>query len=313
MKKHPPAMNKKHFGLTAREIIISIIGATASSLILDGVALFSNGIKWNEVIFLRFFAILICQFIVCAVIITITRSLIRQRVLLSLEQQHSEEIAKLQADVQKQIIELKASQEKKFVQYTEQHHKFVHHARDFAVRIGGPVKKKEFIIAEEYHPLLEDILNRMHRTFKPLFPDVKLFTAIRERRGEEYYTIAWGGDTDKVARKDGTEPLHLKHKMVEELVDSFHEGTDCVIITGQDDPNWHKKRKNNAKREDLSVLMGAIFSKEWQNEKFIPIQMEWILCIASDKSGTFKEEHKPLMKCFTDVCGLLVNLLVRQE
>jgi len=179
-------MNKKWlpFGLTLREIIISSIGAIISTLIQSGVTLLTGTVKWDELIILRAFAFLVCQFVLVAVVILVTRNSIQKKVTSLYEKNHAEEISKILHDHENQMAKLEEKYRNDFVKITDQQHRFIHNARDLTVKMGGPVRNKirsPSIIPEGFRPTLELLLDKMESAFKPLVPaDTKIFTAIRK-------------------------------------------------------------------------------------------------------------------------------------
>lgn len=210
-----------------------------------------------------------------------------------------------------------------FVARTAQHHSFVHAARDLLVKMLPQLTtvrdRTTFIIPDSYHADLRKILDHMAAMFKMLSPEgVKVFAAIRERRGSrskpDYKTILRSGDCDNFAREAGTRMLNYSTKMVQSLKDSFSKKNDCVLLTGIGCDDWEQDLPNNARGEDKSVLLGAVFSKNWSQskERYVPETLEWIVSIAADREGVFTENHKSLMKCFNDVFSILVNVTVRK-
>jgi hypothetical protein len=212
-----------------------------------------------------------------------------------------------------------------FEKRTEAHHSFVHAARDALVKCypaqlqKGPRTTGLYQGIKRRAPAeLETMLQGLTETFRPLVPEgTRLFASIRERTGaEEYETKARYGDCDHKARADGTKALHRQNKMLAELDKSFWKG-QCVILTGSAEPNW-QEQPNDHLGEDKAVMMGAIFSKQLRPRKmrpedseWQPMHLEWIVCLAADKAGVFNNTHLPLMKCFNDVFGILLNVIIR--
>jgi hypothetical protein len=228
----------------------------------------------------------------------------------------------------------KKRQLKAFEKRTNEHHRFVHKGRDLVVKMyeETPIRNRqsrEPIVPASYNWMLERMLLRVANTFQLLVPSgTKVFAAIRERqRGnleDEYVTILRAGNVDADEREKNTKPILKSYKMVDLLWKSFFDKDrrDCVLLTGSEDKDTWENLPNDDRGEDLSVLLGAVFSKRWNLEKEAanpqgsnndePIDLEWILCVAADKEGAFTESHKNLMKCFNDMFGLLVNIFLRQ-
>jgi len=122
-------------------------------------------------------------------------------------------------------------------------------------------------------------------------------------------TILRAGEVDDMERNLNTKPLQRTTRWWRSCGKVFYTRRDCVLLTGSNELSWHTL-PNDERKEDLSVLMGAVFTKQFEPGKsnpggldnllFKPIELEWILCIAADKEGAFNESHKSLMKCFND-------------
>jgi len=229
----------------------------------------------------------------------------------------------------------KKRQLKEFEKRTSELHKFAHKARDLVVQMYGktPIQNRGFgepIVPLLYTGMLERMLLRVANTFRLLAPPgTKVFASIRERKTgakvDEYVTIFRVGDVDNDEREKNTRPMTKNSKMVNSLRNTFFEKhkQDCVLLTGSKDKDTWEYQLNDDREEDLSVLLGAVFSKCWDLEKgspdpqginsYKPIELEWILGVAADREGAFTESHKHLMKCFNDIFGLLLNIFLRQS
>lgn len=239
---------------------------------------------------------------------------IRRETRAAVEEKLGVKIADLEAKLQRFHM---LSQED-FVRRTELHHSFVHLARDISVRYLGAiplarrVNHRAKVIPAEIEPDMQKLLDLVAEVFQVLVPsNTKVFVAIRERRGREFVTILRGGNYNP-SRKRVSKALPLDCRMVVELEKSFKKQFDCVIITGQNHEFWEPMDSDKF-GEDLSVLMGAIFSKVLQKNsgELSYRTLEWILCVCADKEGVFTKSHTPLMKCFNDLFALLLNQFLR--
>jgi hypothetical protein len=229
----------------------------------------------------------------------------------------------------------KNRQQRKLISRTHQHHWFAHFARDLIVKACDQTpprnrKPTESVVPQEHFHLMEKILMRVAKTFQLLVPArTKVFASIRERQTidnrDEFVTILRASETlEHEERAPTSEPLPRNCPMVALLESSFNdrEKRDCVLLTGSNEDHW-QPLANNKRGQDLSVLLGAVFSKRLNREKEIvepggthnydPIELEWILCVAADTEGVFNDSHKNLMKCFNDIFGLLLNFFLRQQ
>jgi hypothetical protein len=253
-----------------------------------------------------------------------------------LNQQMAEELRKAQEKADKAIAEILSDCEKSigaiqdrvskdFEERTSEHHKFAHFARDLVVKMLGDAeiierRPGEHVVPSEFNPLLIKMLEKVAKTFELMAPEgTKVFAAIRERQGDVYTTILRGGNVDNAKRAANTLAIHETNKMVEALQRSFYEEKNCVILTGFEDPTWHYGGRN-LRKEDLCVLLGAIFSKYGNvdaaghkegNRGFTPGKMEWILTVTADRKNVFGKPHKNLMKCFNDIFGVILNVSLR--
>lgn len=214
----------------------------------------------------------------------------------------------------------------RFRERCELFHSFVHRLRDLSVMAmpqDSPPRKvatHQDLLSPELGYKLTKTLDSMAEMFSRLAPlNSNVFTAIRERRADgSFQTLRYRGGKSKVDRQEKSMPLQPSAAMIKRLVDSYNDGQDCVIITGQQCAEWIDM-PNNRLKEDMSVLMGAVFRKVWlpggaDNE--FPHEerhLEWILCVAADRPDAFKDWHKPLMKCYNDAFGILLNELVRSQ
>ena len=222
----------------------------------------------------------------------------------------------LQAEYEKKSEALILANTSTFENRTEDHHLFAHYARDLAIKLTGdykPTKTLKVNIPKDLQKEeLRKMLEQVYKTFKHLVhPNVKLFATIRELRGEKYHTLLRVGDMDNEHRQNNTHPLELDDLLVSALTHEF-KNDECVLPTGTSDPRWKYPDPDGVHK---SVLLGAVFSKRWSNkkQKFIAVRLEWILSIAANDGNALKPSHRPLMRCFNDVCGLIVNVALRHQ
>lgn len=242
---------------------------------------------------------------------------------------HARHIAELNFQQAEQVGKLRLSiadltskwriEEKNFPKRTEEHHQFVHAARDLVVALLKSDAVRVFpdrapIIPETIRGYLDKMLSRMANTFQLTVPEgVKVYTSLRVREGDGYVTVARAGMVDQAARAARSQSLHHKSRAVQALRESFREG-ECVLRTGDGALNW-TPMANDERGEDRSVLLGAIFSKKVSVKNpslFIPCKLEWIIGVASDREHTFGDQHRALMRAFGDTFGLILNILTRR-
>jgi hypothetical protein len=210
--------------------------------------------------------------------------------------------------------------EKRSAKQADLQHGFIHSARDIFIRNAGKIpehsrpNQRTHIVPNDQVADLQRLLELVAQNFQLAVPEgTNIFVAIRERRRNEFVTIARAGQFNP-SRKGVSVGLPVTASVVKALEESFKIASDCVLITGQNDPLWTTLPSDKFK-EDLSVLMGAVFSKVWQpsQQEFAYKNLDWILCVCADKPDTFNKNHSPQMKCFNDTFAILLNLFLRSD
>lgn len=222
------------------------------------------------------------------------------------------------------IYVVKCQERKNFMKRTAFHHTFAHNARNLAVKLMArkPVPPHHAqgddpipLTGDSHYLYREDIvqlLEALSNMFEQLVPKgVKVWACLRERRSDDqYYTWARSSRCNPT-RQEFSEPLHKDSVTITRLKRSY-EARDCVIVTGSQDPSWHK-RGNDDYKEDLCVLMGAVLSKSWNGQTFDDPKLNWVLCVNADRANVFTHEHISLMKTCNDVFSWLLNSFIRVD
>lgn len=232
--------------------------------------------------------------------------------------EHAEQVSKLRTSIADLTSRWRV-EEQNFPARTEEHHQFVHAARDLVVTLLKSDAVRVFpdrapIIPESIRSHIDKMLARMANTFQLTVPQgVQVYTSLRVREGDGYVTVARAGKVDQAARAARSQSLHQKSPAVQALRESFRDG-ECVLRTGDGALNW-TPMANDGRGEDRSVLLGAIFSKKVSAKNlslFVPCKLEWIIGVAADREHAFGDQHRALMRAFGDTFGLILNVLTRR-
>lgn len=205
-------------------------------------------------------------------------------------------------------------------------HQMIHHARNLSVSLMPIVPPYTVKASDptEPDPLLEtnravikEMLERLAEIFSEVVPpDTKVWTSLRDRRGDNCYHTFERAGRFKVSRAETSKPMHKdKSQTVTWLKNSYHEGS-CVFISGSTQgPQRWEKQDNDKYGEDKSILMGAVMTKSpvtrgrdrtWKNPR-----LTWIIFVNADKEDTFNSTHIPLMRCCVVVFSWLANTMIR--
>lgn len=205
-------------------------------------------------------------------------------------------------------------------------HQMIHHARNLSVSLM-PIVPPYTVKATnptEPDPLLEinravikEMLERLAEVFAEVVPpDTKVWTCLRDRRGDDCYHTFERAGRFKVSRAETSQPMHKdKSQTITWLKNSYHEGS-CVFISGSTQgPQRWQKQDNDKYGEDKSIMMGAVMTKSpvtrgrdrtWQNPR-----LTWIVFVNADKEDTFNPTHIPLMRCCVVAFSWLANTMIR--
>jgi hypothetical protein len=170
-------------------------------------------------------------------------------------------------------------------------------------------------LLEAHRGDLEKMLWHTGRLFGAIAKEAQVWVALRALNEDgEYETILRTPNCHSL-REENSDPLPADCMLVQALHAAYLDSVkaDCVILTGPSHQEW-LKMTNDQYQENKSVLLGAIYSKSWnegvkgfrKNHK-----LTWILCVNADKENAFSEHHKPLMRCCNDAFSMLVNVLSR--
>jgi hypothetical protein len=207
-------------------------------------------------------------------------------------------------------------------------HDFVHLARDTSVKSLPVVPKYSDLIPSHLRsgsqlPKLKSkeveynqLLIELYHVFRLVIPAKhKIWVAIRDRRSDnQYHTWLRHGSHNK-SRSSTTQPMHKDtHQTVIQLKRHYYLQRKCVRITGIHDPEW-QEHKNDKLNEDQSVMMGAVMTRSWGEERG-----EWqnnclslILTVNSPDADVFDRSHIPLLQAAIDTFSWLTNTTMREQ
>ncbi len=201
-------------------------------------------------------------------------------------------------------------------------HKFIHRSRDGTAIFVNTAQNiwthfeankdigqylREFSQARDL--LLTQMLEEMIRIFVPLLPiGSQPWSAIRTIREEDnarvYKTLLRAGPVDH-GREQTSRGFHEEQGIARYLREQHALGKGIVILGQNRPPEVWEVLPNDSRGEDKSVIVGPVFFKLRQ-----PYEMPMILFMNSPKEDVFSENHKPYMKCCTDLFSMLLSVIV---
>jgi hypothetical protein len=221
---------------------------------------------------------------------------------------------KLNAELQDSLDKLCSKYSKERAKRAEILHKMIHQARDLGVKLLGQTKREKLLsplALDPYKSQLSDILSLIADFFGALAAKdgASVWVALRRLQSDGQFHTYLRTPNCNAHRGECSEPLPRESVIVETLVKSYKRG-DCALLTGPGRPEWYQT-KNDIFEENKSVLLGAVFSKVWQKDRFDHPVLTWILCVNATEEGAFTEDHKPIMRCCNDILSWLVNEFAR--
>lgn len=218
---------------------------------------------------------------------------------------------------------------RKFHEQSHIQHHLIHQVRDMCLEmmpeaIYSPPSLEQGR-SPSPHPSLQknrdkiiSLLERIAQLFQ-LFvpPGTRVWACIRDRRADDcYHTFARAGRYN-ANRSATSAPMHKdQSQTIQRLKDNMRFNGVCVVITGSSmGPHMWEGQKNDGYGEDKSVMIGAVLTKSWDDQRgdWSNRKLAWIIGVCADKENAFSEMHIPLMQTCVDMFSMLANVIIRSN
>lgn len=195
-------------------------------------------------------------------------------------------------------------------------HRLTHQVRDVQLQIrdskGLPPSSE--LLLKQYKDKLGPLLQETVQLFRLYIPErIELWASLRARLADDHFhTLVRRGQFNQ-NRQESSRPLNAQTSQTFQQLQSRCKDGICVLITGANLGMW-EPQPNDKYGEDSSVLIGAVFSKSWneQMDCWENKEIDWILGVSANTVNVFNETHVPLMQMCTDHFSLLSNEIKRK-
>lgn len=203
-------------------------------------------------------------------------------------------------------------------------HLFIHTCRDSVIELKNRYAAISTHAADERERVqeaqdiakrfFEDVLERMIDVFRPLVPSVvegcpvNLWTAMREVRkinGKNCYVTFVRRGAHNPDRDISSEAVPEDMGLPKALRQAYKNGTGILIIPAEKPNMLWTSMRNDARKEDLSIMAAPIILKTTD-----PWQMAMILYLNSPTAGVLDDSLKPYIKCCADLLSTVLNALI---
>jgi hypothetical protein len=198
-------------------------------------------------------------------------------------------------------------------------HRLTHQVRDVQLQIRDSTSlppSSESLLRQYYNDKLGPLLQETVQLFRLYIPkNIELWASLRVRLADDHFhTLVRRGQFNH-NRQESSQPINAQTSQTFQQLHSRCKDGICVLITGANlSRTMWEPQPNDIFGEDSSVLIGAVFSKSWNEQMncWENKEISWILGISANTVNVFNKTHEPLMQMCTDHFSVLSNEIKRK-